>query len=172
MPDLKESDVRIIVDRLLGSVGWDLTDKREVETEAFTTAAQRTGGIVQREEMKPGAAYAPIFEPAAEAGGWSADQVAAARNEELGWMKVPSSIRLTPEYFITRVEGRSMEPAIPDGSYALFRELHGGSRNGKKVLVWNRSESEGGRYTVKVYESSKKQSTDGTWEHEEIRLRS
>ena len=65
-----------------------------------------------------------------------------------------------------------MEPAIPDGAYALFRAPVRGTRQGKTVLVQFRDaiDPETGRYTVKRYESEKAGSGDG-WRHAKVVLR-
>lgn len=94
-------------------------------------------------------------------------------SEPLSWMRMPSGLRLQEGMFIAQVNGRSMEPLIPDGSYCIFRAPVVGSRQGKRVLI----EQTGGqgadpasRYTVKRYTSRKTESEDGSWEHEAIRL--
>ncbi len=54
--------------------------------------------------------------------------------------------------FVVRIEGRSMEPRIPDGSYAIFRPVPGGSREGRILLVELQGEVDpelGTAYTVK-----------------------
>ena len=69
--------------------------------------------------------------------------------------------------------GRSMEPAIPDGAYGLFRAPVRGTRQGKTVLVRLRDATDpetGARYTVKRYESEKAADGD-SWRHARITLR-
>lgn len=76
--------------------------------------------------------------------------------------------------FVARVDGRSMEPEIPDRSYVLFRPPTAGSRQGKRLLVRHSGieESEtGGAFTVKVYSSEKRFLEDGTFRHVEIVLK-
>ena len=68
--------------------------------------------------------------------------------------------------FVAQVVGKSMEPAIPDGAYCLFRAPVEGTRQGKTVLVQLRDATDpetGERYTVKRYESEKaaKRATPG-----------
>lgn len=68
-----------------------------------------------------------------------------------------------------------MLPVIPDGSYCLFGPPNPGSRQGRTPLVWHEGISHphtGGQYTVKVYESEKRGSTEGEWEHVRITLKS
>lgn len=58
--------------------------------------------------------------------------------------------------FVIQVVGKSMEPAIPEGSYCLFRTPVEGTRQGKTVLVQLRDATDpetDQRYTVKRYRS-------------------
>jgi phage repressor protein C with HTH and peptisase S24 domain len=92
-----------------------------------------------------------------------------------GWVEVPGAGKLEEGMFVARVEGKSMEPRIPDGSLGLFRAPVEGTRQGKTVLVqWRGAEDPetGGSYAVKVYESVKRYGPDGGWEHEQVRLKS
>ena len=89
------------------------------------------------------------------------------------WVEIKSRHRLHPGMFVAQVVGRSMEPAIPDGSYCLFRAPVEGTRQGKTVLVQLRDYADpetGQRYTVKRYESEKVK--DGnSWRHARITLK-
>jgi SOS-response transcriptional repressor LexA len=75
--------------------------------------------------------------------------------------------------FVAQVVSKSMEPAISDGSYCLFRAPVIGTRQGKIVLVQLRNAIDpdnGERYTVKRYQSEKV--TDGdSWRHTRITLK-
>jgi hypothetical protein len=89
------------------------------------------------------------------------------------WAVVESRHRLRPGIFVGQVVGKSMEPAIPDGAWCLFRAPVEGTRQGKTVLVQLRDEADsetGERYTVKRYESVKAGLGD-SWTHERITLR-
>ena len=75
--------------------------------------------------------------------------------------------------FVAQVVGRSMEPAIPDGSYCLFAAPVEGTRQGKTVLVQLRNATDpetGQRYTVKRYGSEKEKLGD-SWRHTSITLK-
>ena len=88
------------------------------------------------------------------------------------WVSVESRHRLRPGMFVAQVVGKSMEPAIPDDSYCLFRAPVEGTRQGKTVLVQLRDASDpetGQRYTIKRY-SSEKISAGDSWRHEKITL--
>ncbi|MBK5290217.1 MAG: helix-turn-helix transcriptional regulator [Acidobacteriia bacterium] len=112
--------------------------------------------------------HLPLYSCRAAAGRWG-DQMPV---EEDGWVEAPADLRLSEDLFVAQVVGRSMEPLIADGSFCVFRAGVTGSRQGKRVLVENFSESDSGgqRYTVKRYSSLKSQNPDGTWQHETIRL--
>lgn len=89
------------------------------------------------------------------------------------WVEPATSHRLRPGMFVARVQGKSMEPKIPDGAYCLFRSPVEGSRLGKTVLVLLEDAADpehAGHYTVKKYISRKEQTDDGSWQHLEIRL--
>jgi phage repressor protein C with HTH and peptisase S24 domain len=90
--------------------------------------------------------------------------------EAADWVRVPESLRLSADMFVARVVGRSMEPAIPDGSLCVFRYNVVGSRQGKLLLIQHLGASDtGGEFTVKRYTSLKAASGEG-WRHERIRL--
>jgi hypothetical protein len=75
--------------------------------------------------------------------------------------------------FVAKVDGRSMEPTIKDGSYCVFKFERGGSRNEKVVLVYGKgvaNSENGGDFTVKRYFSEKLHFDDGTWRHKKITL--
>ena len=89
------------------------------------------------------------------------------------WVAIDSRHRLRRGMFVAQVIGKSMEPAIPDGAWCLFRAPVEGTRQGKTVLVQLRDDTDpetGQRYTVKRYESEK--ATDGdSWRHAKITLK-
>ena len=66
-----------------------------------------------------------------------------------------------------------MNLKIPNGSYCLFSQDEGGSRNGKIVLVelYNKQDWDlGSRYTIKEY-NSKKVPHENHWRHTSISLK-
>ena len=92
-------------------------------------------------------------------------------SERDGWVRVPGRLRLTPDMFVARVVGRSMEPLIPDGSLCIFRTGVVGSRQGKRLLIEKFGENDfSSRYTIKRYTSVKRYGEEGTWEHATILL--
>ena len=95
------------------------------------------------------------------------------RDDDFEWVAVQSRHPLRQGMFVAQVVGKSMELAIPDGSYCVFRAPVAGTRQGKIVLVQLRDSTDpetGERYTVKRYDSEKTQGSDA-WRHERIILR-
>ena len=114
----------------------------------------------------------PLVPLKAAAGAFSEPQ--NVTDDEWEWVEIDSRHRLRPGMFVAKVVGRSMEPAIPDGSYCLFAAPVTGTRQGKIVLVQLHDSADpetGERYTVKRYESEKAASEDGTWRHMKISLK-
>ena len=88
------------------------------------------------------------------------------------WVAIDTKHRLRPGMFVAQVVGKSMEPAITDGSYCLFAAPVAGTRQGKTVLVQLRDATDpetGERYTVKRYVSEKTNDGD-SWRHARITL--
>lgn len=169
-----EAGARLLIDDLLRQADWDPTDRLDVGIEVPVQAPPRSGGLLDRSEAQPYEIHAPVYDLVAAAGAFGPDREVGSRLDEVGWLPVPHTIHLTQDHFIVRIEGKSMEPRIPDGSYCLFRAERGGSRNGKLVLVWQRGAVDpalGGEFSVKKYESRKVSSSEGDWVHQEIRLK-
>jgi DUF2075 family protein/DNA replication protein DnaC len=125
--------------------------------------------ILPFEEVKPYVNSIPLVDISAAAGKFSDLQI----HSELIWVEPPFNIAVQKGYFICKVLGESMNKKIPNGSYCLFKQDEGGSRNGKIVLVesTNIHDSEfGSGYTVKEYHSVKNVSKD-EWSHESIKLK-
>ncbi len=100
-----------------------------------------------------------------------------AEDGEPDWIEVPESLHPREGMFVVRVRGKSMEPRIADGSYAVLRFPVEGSRNGRIVLL-ELTEAEdpegGGCYTLKRWRSEKTaaEESEGGWQHERIVLES
>jgi type I restriction enzyme R subunit len=95
-------------------------------------------------------------------------------DDSFEWVTIDGSQRLRRGMFVAQVIGKSMEPAIPGGSYCLFRAPVEGTRQGKTVLVQLRDATDpesSERYTVKRYRSDKI-SVGESWRHEKITLAS
>ena len=112
----------------------------------------------------------PLVPLKAAAGAFSDPQY--VEDDAFKWVSVDSRRKLRPGMFVAQVTGKSMEPAIPDGSYCIFRAPVTGTRQGKTVLVQLRDTLDpetGQRYTVKRYQSEKV-AGDDSWRHEKITL--
>jgi type I restriction enzyme R subunit len=113
----------------------------------------------------------PLVPLKAAAGAFSDPQ--HIEDDSFVWVEIGLRYRLRRGMFVAQVVGKSMEPAIPDGSWCLFQAPVAGTRQGKTVLVQLRDTADtetGERYTVKRYESQKAREGD-TWRHERIILK-
>jgi type I restriction enzyme R subunit len=113
----------------------------------------------------------PLVPLKAAAGAFSDPQ--QIEDDGFEWVAVESGHRLRKGMFVAQVLGKSMEPAIPDGAYCLFRAPVEGTRQGRTVLVQLRDSIDpetGQRYTVKRYESEKLADGD-SWRHERVTLK-
>jgi phage repressor protein C with HTH and peptisase S24 domain len=115
--------------------------------------------------------YLPVYSLKAAAGKFG---VGSDVHEE-GWIAVNICKKLGKDMFVAKVEGHSMEPLIPNGSYCVFDAKVLGTRQGKIVLVQHHDINDidtRSSYTVKKYRSKKQFNDDGTWQHEKIILES
>ncbi len=142
---------------------------------AWTGDAQRAADRLFEEyvdgEIRPFVRHLPLYTLRAAATKFGEGM----ESEQDGWIRVPGRLRLTPDMFVARVTGKSMEPLIPDGSLCIFRTGVAGSRQGKRLLIEKFGENDfSSRYTIKRYSSVKRQvdagGEDATWEHDMIRL--
>lgn len=116
---------------------------------------------------------APVIELGLKAGALPAGRVP----EPAGWAVLSGRRVLDERMFVAKIEGHSMEPRIPAGSWGLFRMLEGVgaaslSLDRRRVLVEidsNRLAMGEGRYVLKRVVVTKR---SGDGEIEEIELRS
>ena len=114
----------------------------------------------------------PLVALRAAAGAFSDPQ--HIQEDDFEWVEVGSRRRLRKGMFLAQVVGKSMEPAIPDGAWCLFRAPVEGTRQSKTVLVQLRDATDpetGQRYTVKRYKSERAEDGD-SWRHVTITLES
>lgn len=113
--------------------------------------------------------FLPLFSIKAACGYFGEGEIV----EETGWMKAEGVGRLNRNMFVVQASGHSMEPAINDGDYCVFRANPAGSRQGKIVLAEHHGFYESdyaGSYSIKKYTSRKSYDSEGVWAHEEIVL--
>ena len=125
--------------------------------------------VLSFDQVKPYVNAVPLVDICAAAGNFSELQV----QEDLTWIELPFNTTVKPGYFVCKVVGESMNKKIPNGSYCLFKQDEGGSRNGKIVLVESTSIKDaefGSGYTVKEYHSQKAMSNE-EWSHQSITLK-
>ncbi len=143
----------------------------EASTAAVDASGQPTLRIVRPRREDRYVTCVPLVPLKAAAGAFSDPQHVEDDNWE--WVEIDSKRRLRPGMFVAQVVGKSMEPAIPDGSFCLFAAPVTGTRQGKTVLVQLRDAADpetGERYTVKRYESDKAPA-EGSWRHAKITLK-
>ncbi len=129
--------------------------------------------VVSVADAQPYVRHVPLYSIHAAAGRFLEN----AEAEEEGWVEAPGALR--EGMFAVRIEGRSMEPAIPDGAVAVFRAdpagaAIAGSREGKIVLAQLHDATDpegGGSYTVKRFHSEKVAEGD-EWRHTRVVLQS
>ena len=141
-----------------------ISDRRETMAEDFERALARLYRENVQSTVEEFVTHLPRYSLTAAAGAFLENREISAE----GWEEAPRELKLTREMFVARIQGRSMEPRIPDGSLCVFRAGVAGSREGRLVLVEARGEND--RYTVKRYRSSKKKEADGSWAHARITL--
>jgi phage repressor protein C with HTH and peptisase S24 domain len=124
--------------------------------------------------VQPYVTHIPRYALRSAAGPFGAEQDTEAALDPADWVEAPAGMRLSKDLFVAEVVGESMVPVIPSGSLCIFRKFGAGSRNGRMVLVEERS-SGGARYTVKIYHSEKRGGAsgaeeDGGWSHQRVWL--
>ncbi|MCW5610220.1 MAG: DUF2075 domain-containing protein [Rubrivivax sp.] len=127
---------------------------------------------ISRSERSAGMAAVPLVDLRFAAGAFGEWQTLDADWDE--WVELPEPLQARPGYFVAQVVGESMNRRIPNGAWCLFRLDPQGTRQGRVVVAECRGVSDpdtGGRYTVKVYTSSKVADEDGSWRHTRIELR-
>jgi SOS-response transcriptional repressor LexA len=143
-----------------------VSERREVTVGDFERALSRLYREHVPSTVRPFVTHVPRYSLAVAAGKFLDNQEVT----EEGWEEAPRDLKLAPGMFAARIAGRSMEPAIPDGSLCLFRSGVTGSRQGRLVLVEALGRGVNDRYTVKRYRSEKSPLPDGSWQHQRIRL--
>lgn len=121
----------------------------------------------------------PVFpELRIAAGSWGEECSGFSQSLETAdvWIPLPKGVRSGQKAFVACVNGHSMEPLVPAGSWCVFGPPPEGTRQGKNLIVWHASiqDPEGlGQYTLKRWRSSKKVVSDESqeaWEHTQIVL--
>ncbi len=118
----------------------------------------------------------PLTSLRAAAGRFSEEQAGFDEMAEWAseWITWDNHAPFEAGMFVAKVQGKSMEPEIPDGAYCLFRPPRPGSRESRRLLVWHSGIDDpmtSGHYTLKVYSSEKESAPDGSWRHTKIVLK-
>jgi DUF2075 family protein/SOS-response transcriptional repressor LexA len=126
--------------------------------------------IVASNETPRPANVVPVYDLSIAAGDFSQYQSV----EEFDYVELPEPFTAKPNYFVARVMGESMNRRIPNGSWCLFKQEPGGTREGKIVLVQHREIQDvdnGGQFTIKRYHSEKSFNDAQAWKHSRIVLK-
>ena len=116
--------------------------------------------LLDFEEASSSENAAPLYDLAAAAGVFGADKVA----ESPEWVELPNGFQSSPDLFVARVVGDSMNRRVPNGSLCLFKANPSETNQNKIVLVQHADIADpelGGRFTLKVYGSEMISSRDG-----------
>lgn len=125
--------------------------------------------IVTRDEAQPFERHVPVYDLNLTAGEFSEVKIAEVEH----WVELPDFIRASPDLFVSRVVGESMNRRIPNGAWCLFRANPGGIPQGKIVLAQHSAIADpdyGGSFTVKQYQSEKVEEY-GEFVHQRIVLK-
>jgi uncharacterized protein len=171
--DLVKNTYRVLVSR--GMKGcfvhfMDRDTERFVRSRMELTTVPKGLRIVHPGPTDRYTTCVPLVPLRIAAGGFSDPQ---RSDGEWEWIQPDAKHRLHPGMFVAQVIGRSMEPAIPDGSYCLFASPIVGTREGKTVLAQLQDAVDpetGERFTVKRYSSEKVLAGD-SWRHTRVTLR-
>jgi len=172
--------LRVLVRRILRKHGYP-PDKQELATRTVLEQAELLGiewagqppvvpfRLIPPLEAQPYENCIPLYALAVAAGAFGEMQ----EPEPEAWVEPTGATGPARGLFVAQVLGESMNRRIPNGAYCVFRHPVAGSRQGRIVLVEHRDITDpdtGGRYTVKEYESTRREDEDGGWRHEEVRL--
>lgn len=170
--DLETKAAEVGAERLFASLEDTLsntiriTDRESVMVVDFERTLNRLYARHVQATVRPGITHVPRWSLRAAAGRFLDNEEV----ESQGYVELPRGTRWKDDYFVVEIAGTSMEPLIPNGSFCLFRQFGGGSRQGKLVLVEELGRGGNDRYTVKRYTSTKRRLSNGAWEHGRIRL--
>jgi len=140
------------------SLALRVTDREAVSVKDF---ARTLADLYRRHvpaQVLPFRTHLPRYSLAVAAGPFLTNPEDVSAEE---WLETPPDLKVDDGMFIARIQGRSMEPRIPDGSLCVFRKNVAGSRNGRLVLVRNAESPAEQQYTVKRYRSEKAMAEDG-----------
>ncbi len=167
--DLKDYYRRLNIDLSRVDYAFLLSDDED-----GLPSSEKIGLIDVPEELEKFSTVLPFY-PLDIAAGAFVDSALPAEPE--GWVAMgglSSRKSFDPSMFVARIQGKSMDPAIPDGSYCLFTTRVGGTRQGRIVLARYDSLADpetGAAFTVKRYTSEKRADQATEWAHERIILR-
>lgn len=141
----------------------------EVYSKKAESADTNQGNKLLELTSSPSGFTIPFYDLYAAAGSFSELQSTNTYSQ----IEVDEKYGNSDDYFALKVVGESMNRRIPNQSICIFKKYHGGSRNGKIVLVEYRDIQDPdfkAAFTVKTY-SSQKSIKEDVWGHDEIVLK-
>ena len=174
----KDEELRkFLTKRLLNEVYERIRSKAEDEQDAKVLPLKR----VPPDEVRPFVNAVPVYDLKVAAGRFSAPQAVqevpqhdeVTNPSDFEWVALEGAAKPSPGLFVAQVVGESMNRRIPNGAWCLWRLNPAGSRQGKVVLAQHNdiADPELGSYTVKIYESEKAATDDGSWRHSRVTLK-
>lgn len=166
---------RFVRSRIEGAVSGDLPELPDEATVEPRPGDSLPFPVVPPDRLRPWENAVPVVDLRIAAGLPSEFQD-PGELAEWTWVELPADFRPSEGQFIARVVGESMNRTIPNGSWCLFRKPPPGSRTGRIIVaeIPDFADPEnGGRYTVKMYSSTKRVPDDdvaGEWQHAAIVL--
>ena len=148
-----------------------LEDLRSIAARASNQAANVLPfRVLPPREVKRYKNAVPVVPLKIAAGAFSGTQT--VNLDSADWA-IPDGVPIGPGMFIAQVLGESMNQKVPNGSWCLFRQIPGGTRQGRIVLAQHRDIADpdtGGSFTIKVYSSEKRADAEDGWRHERVVL--
>ncbi len=164
-PDKSEKATQTVLEQAV-LLGFEFAE------EATTERWVRPFEVIPGREAKPYQNCIPLMSLKAAAGAFRDEESIPVEAE--AWVRPLGRTKPGPGLFVAQVIGESMNRRIPNGAYCVFRHPVEGTRQGRVMLVQHRDIVDpelGGSFTVKVWESAKEHTGDGTWRHTEVRLK-
>ena len=133
--------------------------------------------LMEPKKCKPWENCIPVVQSLKVAAGrWSEEQTSFASDPSWAedWIAPPACVHTIEKgMFVAQIHGTSMNRIAEDGAWCVFRPIAGGTREGKRVLVWHEGMKDpetGSSYTFKEYHSQKATKGD-SFVHTRIELR-
>ncbi|MEO7803426.1 MAG: type I restriction enzyme endonuclease domain-containing protein, partial [Actinomycetota bacterium] len=167
-PDMSEKATQTVLEQAV-QLGFEFAEEAPAPAESPDLIEKAPFEIVADSEARPYENCIPLVSLKAAAGSVGDERLV----EPEAWVSPNGRTKPGSGLFVAQVVGESMNRRIHNGSYCVFRYPVEGSRQGRVVLVEHRDIADPdleGPFTLKIWESDKQETDDGSWRHAEIRL--